>query len=104
LPGQFVRVRILGITLPNAIVIPRPAVSQGPQGPSVYVLGENDVAQVRPIRLGPEVAAGWVVQDGLSGGNRVIVDGVIRVRPGQPVRPVPISPGPQPVQASRPPG
>jgi membrane fusion protein, multidrug efflux system len=104
LPGQFVRVRILGITLPNAIVIPRPAVSQGPQGPSVYVLGGNDIAQVRPIRLGPEVAAGWVVQDGLSGGERVVADGVIRVRPGQPVRPVPVSAGPQPTQASKPPG
>ncbi|HST94933.1 MAG TPA: efflux RND transporter periplasmic adaptor subunit [Microvirga sp.] len=104
LPGQFVRVRILGITLPNAIVIPRQAVSQGPQGPSVYVLGGNDVAQVQPIRLGPEVAAGWVVSDGLSGGERIIADGVIRVRPGQPVRPVPVSAGPQPAQASKPPG
>lgn len=104
LPGQFVRVRILGITLPNAIVIPRPAVSQGPQGPSVYVLGGNDIAQVRPIRLGPEVAAGWVVPEGLSGGERVVADGVIRVRPGQPVRPVPVSAGPQPAQASKPPG
>jgi membrane fusion protein (multidrug efflux system) len=104
LPGQFVRVRILGITLPNAIVIPRQAVSQGPQGPSVYVVGENDVAQVRPIRLGPEVAAGWVVPEGLGGGERVVADGVIRVRPGQPVRPMPVPSGPQPAQASRPPG
>lgn len=88
LPGQFVRVRITGITLPDSIVVPAQAVSQGPQGPSVYVLGENDVAQARPIRLGPEVPAGWVVREGLSGGDRVVVDGVIRVRPGQPVRPV----------------
>jgi membrane fusion protein (multidrug efflux system) len=102
LPGQFVRVRILGITLPNAIVIPHRAVSQGPQGPSVYVLGENNVAQARPIRLGAEIAAGWVVQDGLTGGEKVIADGVIRVRPGQPVRPAPA--GPQPEQASKPPG
>jgi membrane fusion protein (multidrug efflux system) len=104
LPGQFVRVRIVGITLPNAIVIPPQAVSQGPQGPSVYVLGANDVAQVRPIRLGSEVAAGWVVQDGLSGGERVVADGVIRVRPGQPVRPLPVAAGPKPEQASKPPG
>jgi membrane fusion protein (multidrug efflux system) len=90
LPGQFVRVRITGITLPNSIVVPQQAVSQGPQGPTIYVLGENDVAQARPIRLGPEVPAGWVVREGLSGGERVVVDGVIRVRPGQPVRPAPI--------------
>jgi membrane fusion protein (multidrug efflux system) len=104
LPGQFVRVRILGNTLPNAIVIPRQAVSQGPQGPSVYVLGENDVAQVRPIRLGPEVAAGWVVQEGLGGGERVVADGVIRVRPGQPVRSAPLAAGPKPIQGPKPPG
>ncbi|WP_262030914.1 efflux RND transporter periplasmic adaptor subunit [Microvirga sp. Mcv34] len=92
LPGQFVRVRLLGITLPDAIVIPQQAVSQGPQGPLVYVVGGNNIAQPRPIRLGPELASGWVVQDGLKGGERVIVDGVIRVRPGQAVRPVEMDP------------
>ncbi|UVF17670.1 efflux RND transporter periplasmic adaptor subunit [Microvirga terrae] len=92
LPGQFVRVRLIGITLPEAIVVPRQAVSQGPQGPSIYVVGANDVAQAVPVRLGPEVAEGWVVQSGLKGGERVVVDGVIRVRPGQAVRPVPIDP------------
>jgi membrane fusion protein (multidrug efflux system) len=92
LPGQFVRVRLIGITLPDTIVVPQQAVSQGPQGPMVYVLGENDIAQARPIRLGPELAAGWVVREGLKGGERVVVDGVIRVRPGQPVRPVPTDP------------
>ncbi|RDI52577.1 efflux RND transporter periplasmic adaptor subunit [Microvirga subterranea] len=87
LPGQFVRVRLYGVTVPQAIVVPQQAVSQGPQGPSVYVLGGNNVAQVRPIRLGAELASGWIVSEGLQGGERVIVDGVIRVRPGQPVRP-----------------
>ena len=100
LPGQFVRVRVRGITLPDAIVIPKQAVSQGPQGPSVYVVGENDIAQARPIRLGPEIASGWVVQEGLKGGERVVADGVIRIRPGAPVRPVPVSPGPQATQTS----
>ena len=100
LPGQFVRVRLTGITLPDSIVVPHQAVSQGPQGPSVYVLGENDVAQPRPIRLGPELAEGWVIRDGLRGGERVVVDGVIRVRPGQPVRPVQMEPQAAPTTAS----
>jgi membrane fusion protein (multidrug efflux system) len=95
LPGQFVRVRVRGVTLPDAIVIPERAVSQGPQGPSVFVVAENDTAEARPIRLGPQVAAGRVVQEGLSGGERIVVDGVIRVRPGAPVRPVPIETGSQ---------
>lgn len=91
LPGQFVRVRIRGVTLPDAIVVPKQAVSQGPQGPSVYVVGQNNIAEARPIRLGPEVATGAVVQEGLKGGDRVIVDGVIRVRPGAPVKPAPLA-------------
>jgi membrane fusion protein (multidrug efflux system) len=90
LPGQFVRVMIHGVTLPDAIVIPSQAVSQGPQGPSVFVVGDNNTAESRPIRLGRELAQGWVVQEGLKDGERVVVDGIIRVRPGAPVRPVPL--------------
>lgn len=104
LPGQFVRVRVRGITLPKAIVIPKQAVSQGPQGPSVYVVGENDVAEARPIRLGPELPQGWVVQDGLRAGERVVVDGLIRIRPGAPVRPAPAPSGAKAAQSSPPGG
>jgi membrane fusion protein (multidrug efflux system) len=92
LPGQFVRVVVRGVSLPDAIVIPHQAVSQGPQGPSVFVVGENNVAQARLIRLGEEVAGGWVVQEGLRSGERIVADGVIRVRPGAPVRPAPARP------------
>jgi len=56
LPGQFVRVRVRGITLPDAIVVPSQAVSQGPQGPSVYVVGESGIAQEQPIDREPVVA------------------------------------------------
>lgn len=89
LPGQFVRVAISGISLPNAIVIPKQAVSQGPQGPFVYVVDGGNTAQARPVRLGRELETGWVIQEGLQPGDQVIVDGVIRVRPGAPVRPQP---------------
>lgn len=88
LPGQFVRLRILGITLLDAIAIPKEAVSQGPQGPFVYVVGVNDVAEVRPVRLGQQVGLDWVISEGLNPGEQVVVDGVIRVRAGEKVRPV----------------
>jgi membrane fusion protein (multidrug efflux system) len=102
LPGQFVRVRIGGITLPNAIVIPKEAVSQGPQGPFLYVVATNNVAEVRPIRLGREIGPGWVVSEGLKGGEQVIVDGIIRVRPGAPVRPAPMTAAPGATPAAAP--
>jgi membrane fusion protein, multidrug efflux system len=100
IPGQFVRIVVGGVTLPDAIVIPSQAISQGPQGPSVFVVSDNDVAQARPVRLGQEVAGGLVVQDGLKPGERVIVDGLIRVRPGAPVKPVPAPPAPRGVAAA----
>jgi membrane fusion protein (multidrug efflux system) len=91
LPGQFVRVHIDGVTIPDAITVPSRAVSQGQQGATVYVVGKNDDAELRVIRLGAEVGTGWVVEDGLKEGDRVIVDGVIRVSPGTVVKPVPIA-------------
>ena len=94
IPGQFVRIVIKGVTLQDAIVIPSQAINQGPQGPSVFVVGENNAAQAKLVRLGQEVAGGLVVQNGLKSGERVIVEGVIRVRPGAPVKPVPMSPPP----------
>jgi membrane fusion protein, multidrug efflux system len=86
LPGQFVRIRVKGIVQPNAIVIPTAALMQGPQGAFVFQLAENNVVQVRPIKLGRELDQGWVVEDGLKPGDRIISDGVIKARPGQPVR------------------
>uniref|UniRef100_UPI00352158A8 efflux RND transporter periplasmic adaptor subunit n=1 Tax=Rhodoplanes tepidamans TaxID=200616 RepID=UPI00352158A8 len=87
LPGQFVRVVIRGITLPEALVVPKRAVVQGPQGAALYVVNRSDVAEARPVRLGQEIEDGFVVRSGLEAGERIVVDGIIRVRPGQPVRP-----------------
>lgn len=89
LPGQFVRVRLHGVTLPDAIIIPKQAVMQGPRGASVYVLGADDRAEARPIKIGRELDAGVVIEDGLKAGEQLMVDGVMRVRPRAPVRPVP---------------
>ena len=88
------RIVIKGVTLKDAIVIPSQAIMQGPQGPSVYVVGENNAALAKPIRLGQEVDGGWIVQNGLKSGDRIIVEGVIKVRPGAPVTPMRMSPPP----------
>jgi membrane fusion protein, multidrug efflux system len=92
LPGQFVRLIIKGITLPKAIVIPQQAVSQGPQGTFVYAVNSSGAAEVRPVKLDREVTGGWVVRDGLKEGEQIIVDGVMRVRPGAPVKASPMKP------------
>jgi membrane fusion protein (multidrug efflux system) len=91
LPGQFVRVNISGIVMPDAIVVPKAAISQGPLGPFVYVVEPDNVARARQVRLYRELDNGWIVRKGLNTGDRVVVNGVIRVRPGNPVRPVPMA-------------
>jgi membrane fusion protein (multidrug efflux system) len=88
LPGQFVRVEIIGVTMPNAVLVPKTAIVQGPQGAAVYVVDANDVAQARPVQLDREVEKGWIVKSGLKAGERVVTEGVIRVRPGVKVKPV----------------
>jgi membrane fusion protein (multidrug efflux system) len=95
LPGQFVRIVVKGVTLPNAIVIPTKAVTQGPQGPFAYVVDAEKKVEARPLQLGREINDGWVVDAGLKDGDTLIVDGLMRVRPGAPVTPVP-APGAQP--------
>lgn len=92
LPGQFVRVNVEGVTMPKAVKVPKQAINQGPQGPFVYVVDGQSNAQVRPVRLDRELTDGWIIREGLTAGERIVVDGVIRVRPGAPVRPVPYQP------------
>lgn len=89
-PGQFVRVVVKGVTLQNAIVVPQPAVAQGPQGTFVYVVSASGTADVRAVKLDREIGKGWLVKEGLKDGDRVIVDGVMRVRPNAPVKASPM--------------
>ncbi|CAG0944101.1 partial Multidrug export protein AcrE, partial [Gammaproteobacteria bacterium] len=84
-PGQFVRVRLLGASRPNAVKVPTRAVLEGPQGKFVYVMAEGK-AQPRPVSVGDQLADGWIVTQGLKTGDAVIVDGMARIFfPGAPV-------------------
>src|SRR4051812_9160338 len=92
LPNQFVRVLVGGFSLPDVFVVPQRAVSQGPQGAFVYVLNSgNDTVTNRPIKLDREISSGWIVKDGLNDGEKIVVDGLLRIRPGARVKPTPVS-------------
>lgn len=82
IPGQFVRATVTGVTADGAIAVPEIAVMQGPQGQFVYTIDKDGKAQMRPITLGQQVGENWIVQTGLQNGDRVITEGVIKVRPG----------------------
>ncbi len=93
-PGQFVRVVLKGASIPNAVTVPQRAVLEGPQGKFVYVVDEKSTAQARPVEAGQWSGDRWVISSGLKGGERVIVDGVMKIGPGAPVK-VAEKPAPQ---------
>jgi len=88
LPGQFVRVRLLGLKRPSAILIPQRTVQQGLTGAFVYVVGDSDKVAARNVAATSWDGGSWLIEQGLQVGDRVIVDGVQKVAPGQPARPV----------------
>jgi len=86
LPGQFVRARIQVGDRPDAVLIPQRAVQMTAEGATVMVVGAENIAVIRPVKVGTPEAGQWAILEGLKPGERVIVDGLQRVRPGQPVR------------------
>ena len=86
-PGQFGRVRLPVSTRKNAIVIPQRAVQELQGTYNVFVVGADSVAQVRPIKPANRVGSNWVISEGLEPADRIVVEGLQKVRPGTKVRP-----------------
>lgn len=87
--GQFVTVLLEGAEPVQAIVVPRSAVAQDQQGFFVYVVDGENKAQRRNIRMGTSTAENATIESGLEVGDKVITEGIQRVRPGQVVNPAP---------------
>ena len=86
-PGMFLTAYAKGALRPNAIAVPQLAVQQGSNGHLVYVVKEDGTAEVRPVIVGDYYGEkDIVILAGLREGDRVVVDGVLRVVPGQPVK------------------
>ena len=81
-PGQFVRARLHGTVRPNAILVPQRAVQQGAKGSFVWVIDEEGKAEFQPIIVGRWHGEEWFVDEGLEGGETIVVDGALRLRAG----------------------
>jgi membrane fusion protein (multidrug efflux system) len=88
-PGRIVRAHIEGVSIPDALVIPKRAVMHGAQGPYVWTVDGNGQPTPAPVVLGALAGNDVAVTAGLSAGARVVVDGLLKLRPGQPVNAVP---------------
>ena len=86
-PGMFVTAYVRGAVRPGAVVVPQLAVQQGSNGHIVYVIKQDGTAEVRPVLVGDYFGEKEIiVQNGLQAGDRVVVDGVLKVVPGRPVK------------------
>ncbi len=93
-PGQFVRVRVSGAVRPNAIVVPQQAVLQGAKGHFVVVVDKENRAELRPVEVGSWIGDDWFIDGGLKSGDVVVVDGMVRLTPGAPVKAAEARPAP----------
>lgn len=86
LPGMYVRVLIEQGVEKNAIAVPQQAVQRNAGGnSSVYIVNEQNIVELKPVSVGRSVGDRWVINSGLTAGDKVIVEGFQKIRPGAPV-------------------
>jgi membrane fusion protein, multidrug efflux system len=86
MPGQFVRAQVL-TGEQEAFLVPQSALMQGDQGRFVWIAGSDGKAVPRPVEASAWSDGNWVVRKGLSSGDRVIIDNLMKLRPGAMVQP-----------------
>ncbi|MGH9664569.1 MAG: efflux RND transporter periplasmic adaptor subunit, partial [Bryobacteraceae bacterium] len=91
LPGQFGRIRVRVRERKDVLLVPQRAVQELQGAQSVLTVGPGNKADARNLVLGERTGTDWIVDQGLKPGDRVIVDGLMTLRPGAPVNPQPES-------------
>jgi membrane fusion protein (multidrug efflux system) len=87
-PGQYVQVLVPSARIADAILVPQKAVQELQGLKSVFVVGADNKAAVRQIKASHRLGSDWVLDEGLAAGDVVVVDGLLKVQPGAPVKPV----------------
>jgi len=90
-PGQYARIRAATSIRQGALLIPQRAVSELQGSYEVAVVDHENKVSIVPVKVGEQVGSLWVVEDGLKPGDRVVAEGVQKVRPGAQVNPKPFS-------------
>lgn len=90
LPGMYVRANLSQITARDAILVPQAGLTRNPKGEAtVMLVGKDGKAELRSVTAASTVGDKWLVTTGLKPGDKLIVEGLGRIKPGQPIRPVP---------------
>ena len=97
--GEFVRVVLHDAVRPGAIVVPQRAVMESPKGKYVYIVDAESKSQIRPIEAGNWTGDGWIINSGIQRGDRVVVEGVVKLSLMPPGAPVQVSDGAPPADS-----
>ena len=84
-PGFFARARIVAQTLKDAVVVPQRAVYEVQGSYQLGIIGADGKAEIRPVSVGPRVGSDWVITSGLKPGEKVVVEGLQKIKTGMPV-------------------
>lgn len=84
--GQFLAIEVSGLSMPQAIAVPKSGVLFGQHGAMVWVIGDDAKAQPRPIKIQESWNDHWIVSEGVSPGERIVVEGIMKVRPDATVK------------------
>jgi len=90
-PGQYARVRTIIATRRGALLVPQKAVSELQGNYQVAVVGSDNKVQIRPVKVGEKTGTDWIIEQGLKPGERVVAEGVQKVRGGMVVNPKPLT-------------
>ena len=90
LPGQFGRIHVQRGEAQMQLTVPQPSVLEDMQGRYVYIINDDNTVARRNVTLGQQEGVDWVVLEGLEEGDRVVVNGIQKIRPGTEVAPSPV--------------
>jgi RND family efflux transporter MFP subunit len=101
-PGEYARIRAITTTRRGALLVPQKAVSELQGNYQVAVVGSDNKIQIRPVKVGERAGTDWIIEQGLKPGERVVAEGVQKVRGGMAVNPKPLTAmdGAQPAPAA----
>ncbi len=84
-PGQYVRIFLEGAMLKNVVLVPQRAVLNTQMGSVVMLVNDKDIVEMRPVKVNMNVEQMYLLDEGLKDGDRIVLDGLVKARPGSPV-------------------
>ena len=88
-PGMFARIRFSAAEIPDATLVPQRAVSELQSEYRMYVINPDNTIEIRQVQVGQKLGSNWIIEQGIKPGERIAVEGLLRLQPGMTVIPRP---------------